>query len=167
MTAQATQNRKHHCVPLFRFLTSHHSRSYLSLEDRHEGRNEGRHEGNSWIYWTQNSTLFGLLASKVRAQPHSSRRGQPCAPSHARPRIRDPGPRIYKTQPGGTTRNSASPQWNKPDCEISHILLSKMGFLTFDQTKTWMVAAHLQQRPLLIAVNALAGMSIFFFGTSR
>ena len=40
-----------------------------------------------------------------------------------------------------------------------------MGFLTFDQTKTWMVAAHLQQRPLLIAVNALAGMSIFFFGT--
>lgn len=40
----------------------------------------------------------------------------------------------------------------------------KMGFLTFDQTKRWMVAAHLERRPLLIAVNALAGMSIFFFG---
>ncbi len=29
-----------------------------------------------------------------------------------------------------------------------------------------MVAARLQQRPLLIAVNVLAGMSIFFFGMS-
>ena len=40
-----------------------------------------------------------------------------------------------------------------------------MGFLTVDQTKSWMVAAHLQKRKLLISVNVLAGMSIFFFGT--
>ncbi|OAA69198.1 General substrate transporter [Akanthomyces lecanii RCEF 1005] len=39
-----------------------------------------------------------------------------------------------------------------------------MTFLSFDQRKSWMVAARLQQRPLLIAVNVLAGMSIFFFG---
>ncbi|KAK2612018.1 hypothetical protein QQS21_001983 [Conoideocrella luteorostrata] len=39
-----------------------------------------------------------------------------------------------------------------------------MTYLTLDQTKSWMVAAHLQQRSLLVAVNALAGMSIFFFG---
>lgn len=40
-----------------------------------------------------------------------------------------------------------------------------MGFVTVDQTKSWMVAAHLQKRKLLISVNVLAGMSIFFFGT--
>lgn len=40
-----------------------------------------------------------------------------------------------------------------------------MGFLTVDQSKSWMVAAHLQKRKLLISVNVLAGMSIFFFGT--
>jgi hypothetical protein len=39
-----------------------------------------------------------------------------------------------------------------------------MAFLTVDQTRSWMVAAHLQKRSLLVAVNALAGMSIFFFG---
>ncbi|VUC34880.1 unnamed protein product, partial [Clonostachys rosea] len=39
-----------------------------------------------------------------------------------------------------------------------------MAFLTVTQTKSWMVAAHLQERSLLIAVNTLAGMSIFFFG---
>ncbi|OQV08619.1 hypothetical protein CLAIMM_12861 isoform 2 [Cladophialophora immunda] len=32
------------------------------------------------------------------------------------------------------------------------------------QRGRWMVAAHLQKRALLIAVNILAGMSIFFFG---
>lgn len=42
-----------------------------------------------------------------------------------------------------------------------------MGLLTVDQTKYWMVAAHLQKRKLLIAVNVLAGMSIFFFGTKH
>ncbi|KAL1854435.1 hypothetical protein Daus18300_011455 [Diaporthe australafricana] len=39
-----------------------------------------------------------------------------------------------------------------------------MAFATVNQTKSWMVAAHLQKRSLLIAVNTLAGMSIFFFG---
>ncbi|EEU37319.1 uncharacterized protein NECHADRAFT_37236 [Fusarium vanettenii 77-13-4] len=39
-----------------------------------------------------------------------------------------------------------------------------MVFFTVDQTRSWMVAAHLQKRSLLVAVNALAGMSIFFFG---
>lgn len=42
-----------------------------------------------------------------------------------------------------------------------------MTFLSLDQRKSWMVAARLQQRPLLIAVNLLAGMSIFFFGMSK
>lgn len=40
-----------------------------------------------------------------------------------------------------------------------------MTFLSVDQTKSWMVAAHLERRKLLIAINGLAGMSIFFFGT--
>jgi MFS family permease len=39
-----------------------------------------------------------------------------------------------------------------------------MGFLTLNQTSSWMVASKLQKRSLLIAVNGLAGMSIFFFG---
>lgn len=42
-----------------------------------------------------------------------------------------------------------------------------MSFLTVEQTKPWMVAAKLRKRSLLIAVNGLAGMSIFFFGTKR
>ncbi|KAJ3545317.1 hypothetical protein NM208_g2567 [Fusarium decemcellulare] len=39
-----------------------------------------------------------------------------------------------------------------------------MSFITVDQTQSWMVAARLQKRSLLVAVNVLAGMSIFFFG---
>ncbi|KAM0209983.1 hypothetical protein ACHAQI_006095 [Fusarium lateritium] len=39
-----------------------------------------------------------------------------------------------------------------------------MRSLTVNQTRSWMVASKLQKRPLLIAVNCLAGMSIFFFG---
>ncbi|KAH7140958.1 general substrate transporter [Dactylonectria macrodidyma] len=39
-----------------------------------------------------------------------------------------------------------------------------MDFLKVEQTKPWMVAARLEKRSLLIAVNGLAGMSIFFFG---
>ncbi|KAK7398612.1 hypothetical protein QQX98_012021 [Neonectria punicea] len=39
-----------------------------------------------------------------------------------------------------------------------------MAFLTVGQTASWMVAAWLQKRSLLVAVNALAGMSISFFG---
>lgn len=39
-----------------------------------------------------------------------------------------------------------------------------MGLLTFDQHHTWMVQAKLEKRSLLIAINCLAGMSIFFFG---
>lgn len=39
-----------------------------------------------------------------------------------------------------------------------------MGFLTFEQTHPWMVHAKLEKRKLLIAINCLAGMSIFFFG---
>lgn len=42
-----------------------------------------------------------------------------------------------------------------------------MAFATVNQTKSWMVAAHLQKRSLLIAINTLAGMSIFFFGMSN
>ncbi|KAL1854032.1 hypothetical protein VTK73DRAFT_8821 [Phialemonium thermophilum] len=39
-----------------------------------------------------------------------------------------------------------------------------MGFLKVDQKSSWMVASKLQKRSLLVAVNCLAGMSIFFFG---
>jgi hypothetical protein len=39
-----------------------------------------------------------------------------------------------------------------------------MGILTVNQTSSWMVASKLQKRSLLIAVNCLAGLSIFFFG---
>lgn len=35
-----------------------------------------------------------------------------------------------------------------------------------DQRHKWMVTAKFEKRALLIAVNALAGMSIFFFGSS-
>jgi hypothetical protein len=33
-----------------------------------------------------------------------------------------------------------------------------------NQRHRWMVAGFLQKRKLLIAINCLAGMSIFFFG---
>lgn len=33
-----------------------------------------------------------------------------------------------------------------------------------DQRKRWMVASNLEKRSLLIAVNCIAGLSIFFFG---
>lgn len=32
------------------------------------------------------------------------------------------------------------------------------------QSGRWMIAAHLEKRALLVVVNLLAGMSIFFFG---
>lgn len=39
-----------------------------------------------------------------------------------------------------------------------------MTLLSVDQQGSWMVASKLEKRSLLIAVNCLAGMSIFFFG---
>lgn len=36
-----------------------------------------------------------------------------------------------------------------------------------DQRKGWMVAAHLEKKKLLVAINSIAALSIFFFGTYR
>lgn len=77
--------------------------------------------------------------------------------------------RHIKTQNGPRRALSLPPFSLQPlliFCSLpSPYSLAAMTFFSADQTKSWMVAAHLERTKLLIAINALAGMSIFFFGT--
>ena len=57
--------------------------------------------------------------------------------------------------------------FDSPNLEHISYLVIPTFIMMNDERATWKITAWLEEKPLLIAVNCLAGLAIFFFGATQ